>query len=925
MNLMVIFSLAGIVLGALVLDYGGWLIGGLVGFLLGQGLHLARRLKALEQELESWRARLPSPANGGELFPYTERGEPDQPFADEREQLSPATRAQDVSNSTPTPSSSFRAVVAELAGAFAEPTVEQKRKPVPSPMEKLIAHVKRFFIEGNPIVRVGMVVMFFGLGFLVRYASSEGLFPVELRLAGIALVAMALIALGWITRSRKNGYGLVLQGGGIAALYLSIFAATKVYPLLGSGLAFALMFVVVVFGAAMAVLQNAQVLALMATAGGFLAPILTSDGSGNHIGLFSFYLLLNLGVLAIAWFKTWRMLNWVGFVFTFVITSAWGVLQYEPQLYASTQPFLLGFFALYLCVSILFSLKQPPKLTGLVDGSLVFGLPVVGFGLQTALLKHTEYGLAISAVLLAAIYISVAVSLWTRYRQSCRLLVESFIALGVTFATLAIPLAMDADWTSATWALEASGLIWVGLRQRRLLPRAAGYLLYVAAGVSLFVHGDLSAGPTPIVSGDYIGMFILSASALCIAYLLKSYMKNTVWHEGRLEWLTIGLAVIWWLMAGSMEIFKHLHFDQHFVAIIFFTSLSMAGVLRFGGRLNWRRFTCANYGLLPLITLWLVFNLVDGLLSPAKLHPFQDLGLLALGSFAVVQYRFLWGEREKAGQGLVSAYHVFSAWVVLALAFWEAGWWQGHLGWFGTTGLLLWFACFALPLVLLMLLTTSRTISKGRWPFHQYHAAYKDWLPAPIMLFLLLWFIEACSHPGTINQLYLPLINPLDLAQFAAVLVLGYCIKCNFIKLRRVNQKIELGLMGLASFIWINIVALRAVHHFAGVNYAYDDLWDSVVVQMALSILWTLCALATMDLSRRKQERRVWLIGAGLLGLVVLKLFTKDLTGSGTLARILSFMVVGGLMLAIGYLAPMPVSSNASRKSAAKTTEEAAP
>ena len=99
----------------------------------------------------------------------------------------------------------------------------------------------------------------------------------------------------------------------------------------------------VLLGVALALLQNAQVLAILASAGGFLTPILTSSGSGSHVGLFSFYLLLNCGILAIALYKTWRLLNWVGFMFTFVITTAWGVLKYSPEHYLSTQPFLVAF------------------------------------------------------------------------------------------------------------------------------------------------------------------------------------------------------------------------------------------------------------------------------------------------------------------------------------------------------------------------------------------------------------------------------------------------------------------------------------------------------------------------------------------------------------------------------------------------------
>ncbi len=83
-----------------------------------------------------------------------------------------------------------------------------------------------------------------------------------------------------------------------------------------------MMFLVVIAATLLAIKQNAQVLSLIATAGGFLVPILTSDGGNNFVGLFSFYLLLNLGVLLLAWFKSWRLLNVTGFCFTFVIACS---------------------------------------------------------------------------------------------------------------------------------------------------------------------------------------------------------------------------------------------------------------------------------------------------------------------------------------------------------------------------------------------------------------------------------------------------------------------------------------------------------------------------------------------------------------------------------------------------------------------------
>jgi uncharacterized membrane protein len=46
--------------------------------------------------------------------------------------------------------------------------------------------------------------------------------------------------------------------------------------------------------------------------------------------------------------------------------------------------------------------------------------------------------------------------------------------------------------------------------------------------------------------------------------------------------------------------------------------------------------------------------------------------------------------------------------------------------------------------------------------------------------------------------------------------------------------------------------------------------------------------------------------GAALLAVVVLKLLLVDLSGSGSVTRIVSFIGVGVLMLVIGYVAPLP-------------------
>jgi uncharacterized membrane protein len=946
MALLIIFTLLGMGIGEAVFYNNGWVIGGALGFLITKIFQMTSTINRLERDVKLLQTQAekssppivqPSQQPSAPVVPVVAESTPEKiPLAERLkahgielppEVLQTAPQAPQTEISAPNNDLPISdAELENLAMATAQPAAEQIKPAVastqytpqelapaePNAFEKGIAYVNRFFTEGNPIVRIGMVVMFFGLSFLVKYASNQGLLPIELRMAAVAAVAIALIGLGWKTRLKEGGYGLVLQGGGIAALYLTVFAAAKMYSLMPTGAAFALMFIIVMLGAALAVLQNAQVLALMATAGGFLAPILTSDGSGNHVGLFSFYLLLNIGILAIAWFKTWRLLNWVGFVFTFVITSAWGVLDYQPHLYASTQPFLLAFFALYLTVSILFSLKQPPNLKGLVDGSLTFGLPIVAFGLQTALLKHTEYGLAISALILSAIYIGLARVLWAKYQTTHRVLIESFIALGVTFATLTIPLALDAQWTSATWALEATGLIWVGLRQQRFLPRFAGYLLHIAAAFSLVIHG-VDAGAIPLIAGDFISLLILAASALCISYLLTRFAQHSNRFEKPFAQLTLIIGWLWWLLAGYIEIEKHIPGEQHFPSLMLFFAGSVAALVLLSTKVQWPQLARVGFWLLPLTCVLAMSNFGEGLFIGYDVYPSQGWGLFALLAFVLVQYRFLWRQRETSSCGLLSVFHVLTAWFLFSLVYWEAIHWQNELNWHGTNAAVLWFACLVVPLIALLNLT-----NKSIWPFANYPADYKNLIPAPLLFGILLWFIYASHYSGITDQFYLPILNPLDLAQAAVLIIFAYAIKRGFIGLHSAPPELRYGSIGLLGFVWINIVLLRAIHQYADVAYVSHVMWDSVIVQMALSILWAICALAIMNLSRRWQERKLWMLGAGLLGLVLLKLFTKDLTGTGTLARIVSFMVVGGLMLLIGYLSPIPAKA----KSVEQNTQE---
>lgn len=435
------------------------------------------------------------------------------------------------------------AVVAEASQPLpddvwaAAPTPQPEAPAIPrgpNLIERAISGARNWLFGGNTVLRVGVVLLFLGLAFLLRYATEGVVVPIELRYAGVAAAAIGLLGLGWWLRLRNSNYGLMLQGTGIAVLYLTVFAAMRLHPLIDPGAALGLLVAVTVFSAILAITQDALGLACAAALGGFAAPILTSTGAGNHVALFSYFALLNAGILAIAWFKAWRLLNLIGFVGTFGIGFAWGMRAYTPDLLWSTEPFLILFFLMYLAIGLLFARRKllalgdaPEGRDALlrwsagkgdyVDGSMLFGPPLVGFGLQFALVQHLEFAAAFSALGLGLIYMGLA-----------RLLRWARLVAGGNLPGAGCDLCQPGDSTGPRCTLDGCRV--GGGGRRDLLARlasaaafGAGLWPVVATGVGAGVPQRAARGRTDLARRCAVGC---AATGRGIAVQLRSVAQG---------------------------------------------------------------------------------------------------------------------------------------------------------------------------------------------------------------------------------------------------------------------------------------------------------------------------------------------------------------------------------------------------------------
>ncbi len=757
---------------------------------------------------------------------------------------------------------------------------------------------------GNALVRVGVIVLFFGVAFLLKYAYKHTHMPIEARLIGVALGAVVMLVIGWRLRSRKPVYALAMQGGGVGLLFLTVFGAFRLFSLIPGEAAFVLLVAIAVFSAVLAILQNALSLAVLGVSGGFLAPVLASTGGGNHVVLFSYYAVLNAGVLAIAFYKAWRPLNVVGFVFTFGIGAIWGARFYRPELFESAEPFLLLFFLQYVAIAVLFALRQAPQLRHYVDSTIVFGTPLVGFGLQTQLVSEFEYGAAWSALAASAIYLVLAAALYRRHAETLRMLVEAFLALGVIFATLAIPLAFDGRWTSAAWALEGAAAYWVGAKQGRRLTRAFGLLLQFAAGIAFVVDAARSFSDTPILNSFYLGCVFIAGAALFSNWTFGRHFEKAGRFETQVSIVVFAWGLAWWTFGGLQEIDRHVPFEEKLnAALLFATGTCAAFSALWGWGRGWAMARFPALALMPLLLLIFCLNVLE---HPHQ-HPLAGFGLLAWPVAFLFHLRIL-RRHDQAEGDYWTLLHAPGVWLLAAVGAWEVGWQIDHV----VEGRHVW-PLIAWALVPGGLLATLAL--KGHaiaWPVMRYPKAYL-WVGAlPLAAFLLGWSVYAnFSNDGNPEPLpYVPLLNPLDIAQLLAFACLamwwnglpGYGIS----DAGKIPASWPRAVLGGAAFIFLNGVLLRTLHHWAGIPYQLDAMLRSDLAQASLSIFWTVLALVAMLWAHHRGLRVLWFCGAGLMAAVVVKLFLVDLAKVGGIERIVSFIAVGVLMLVIGYFAPLP-------------------
>ncbi|HEV7681569.1 MAG TPA: DUF2339 domain-containing protein [Pyrinomonadaceae bacterium] len=796
-------------------------------------------------------------------------------------------------------------------------------------------------IGGSWFNWIGIIAVTLGVGFFLKLAFDNGWIGPSGRVGFSSLLGVSLLYVG--ERLRKRGlesYAYILSGGGILVLYLADYAAYDFYHLIGHTTAFLLMAVITTTAVSLSVRLDALPIAILGLIGGFLTPVMLSSGVDNEVGLFTYVALLDAGVLAIAYFKSWRSLDFLSFAGTVTIAVGWLLEFWRPDKVWITLVFLSIFFLLYGLLAF-FHNVLPGRPTRWFDVSLAIANATVYFGLSYLMLSDAGFDQATpatQALLLSVFFTWLFYATW-RWSTDDRLLRYSYVGAAATFLSMAVAIQLELHWVTIAWAVEALMLVWVGLRSGEKAARHAGVVLFCVAVAHWFIWDMTQFAPgadpsfMPIFNRRALSSAILVGAIAGAAWLYKraGEIEENERLTVRMFFALTGNAVALTLLSLDLNDFFVARLSQSSVAGAALQA-SIESSRQFSMSALWtlyaattlalgvlRRFALLRVGgLLLLMTAIVKVVAVDSGFYAAPWHlpvfnqTFMAYALL-VGTLAFAAWlykREAEAERSVIRPILLVAANVLALWALSLEVFGYYSRQQATLA-FGSEIFKQVQEGKLFTLTLVWIVYATGVFLFGVW---RNERAWR-WgglvlLGFTTLLVLVnLMYFDAPWHGLILNKTFAAF------AMFVAALYLTVRMYA-----RAGERFAEASVVRPVVTIAANLLAIIALSAQAAGYYdakvagelsrAGAAAFESnrftlrnleLAKQLSLSVIWALYASGLLVAGRGHRLRLLRLMGLGLLSLTTLKVFFWDLSALNSTYRIISFIMLGAILLVVSY------------------------
>jgi len=380
------------------------------------------------------------------------------------------------------------------------------------------------FIGENLVSKIGIAILVLAIGFFVKYAIDKNwVGPVGRVSIGIICGAI-LVALAHKLRNSYKSFSSVLAGGSLAVFYFTITLAFHQFHLFDQVTAFVIMIVITAFAVALSLLYNKQELAIIALVGGFAAPFLVSTGTGNYKVLFTYLIILNSGLLVIAYYKGWRLLNLLSFIFTALLFGGWlNFLPYDSPAVVFKNGFLFAsvFYLLFFIINIAHNIKEKKKFIA-SDFGILLSTTCLYFaaGIYCLVKMDAAEFKGLFSASMGIFNLAVSYFLLRKQKVDTNIL-YLLIGITLTFVSITAPLQLHGNHITLFWASEAMLLYWLFSKSRISIIQYAAILVWALMLVSLVMDWmELYTSFNSAIAVIINKGFITTLSAAIATYLL---------------------------------------------------------------------------------------------------------------------------------------------------------------------------------------------------------------------------------------------------------------------------------------------------------------------------------------------------------------------------------------------------------------------
>ncbi|MES2849178.1 MAG: DUF2339 domain-containing protein [Bacteroidota bacterium] len=387
------------------------------------------------------------------------------------------------------------------------------------------------FVGENLANKIGIAVLVLGIGFFVKYAIDQNWIKEAGRVAIGIGCGIIMIGIAHYLRNTYRSFSSVMAGGGIAVFYFTIAFAFHEYNMFSQTTAFAIMVVITAFAVAIALLYDKIELAVIAVLGGFLAPFLVSNGSGNYIVLFTYLIILNIGILTISYFKKWPLLHIISFFFTLIIFGGWLIDQLfgsKIMPYKNALLFASSFYVIFIVIILVYNIRKQRPFKAF-DFTLLMLVTFSYYFEGISILDEWNDGAyqGLFTIVMSVINLCLAWWLYVSHKGDKNLL-YLLIGLTLTFLSLAAPVQLHGHSITMFWAAEAVLVYWLHQKSKINIFKYSSSIVLIMMLISLLMDWSLanerSVSNLPVIFTNWQGIVtnIVAVISLSLyAFLLR--------------------------------------------------------------------------------------------------------------------------------------------------------------------------------------------------------------------------------------------------------------------------------------------------------------------------------------------------------------------------------------------------------------------